>query len=57
VARLVLVPADDDERKVADRFRSGRFYRVTPRWIRFIDNARGFAQREERVMDLDGTPG
>lgn len=47
VARLLEAPASDDERKVAARFRAGRFYRITPGWIRLIDNTRGFASREE----------
>jgi hypothetical protein len=47
VARVVRDAQADEERKVAERFRGSRFYRVVPRWIRYIDNTRGFAQREE----------
>ena len=38
---------DKDERVLAERVRKTPFYQLCPRWIRFIDNARGFGHKTE----------
>lgn len=38
---------DVDEAILAERLESTPFYQLQPRWIRFIDNARGFGHKTE----------
>jgi len=42
---------DGDGLKIYQRFQKSAFYCVTPKWIRFIDNSRGFGFKEELVLD------
>ncbi len=43
--------ADPAGAKMAERFAKASFYRFVPAWARLIDNARGFAARDEFVRD------
>ena len=42
---------DGDALKIYQRFQKSTFYRITPKWIRFIDNTRGFGFKEEVKLD------
>jgi uncharacterized protein YhbP (UPF0306 family) len=44
-------PGDANERILAERLRSTPYYRLRPRRIRFIDNARGFGWKTEISLD------
>lgn len=50
VRRLFEAPRDDSERLIADRLRSTAFWRLTPRWVRLVDNSRGFGWKQELVL-------
>lgn len=50
LARLLDSPADEQERRVSQRFATARFYALRPTRLRFIDNSRGFGHREEFAL-------
>lgn len=43
---------DENSERVKQRFQTSNFYVVTPGFIRFIDNARGFGFKEEYYLSL-----
>lgn len=45
--RMLQAGADDSERLIASRLLSSPFYCIQPRWIRLIDNSRGFGNKQE----------
>jgi uncharacterized protein YhbP (UPF0306 family) len=47
---LFEAPRTTDEGTIAQRLQSASLYRLTPHWIRLIDNTRGFGHREELVL-------
>jgi hypothetical protein len=47
VKALFEAPRSADEQTIAQRLKNTDFWRVTPSWIRLIDNARGFGFRIE----------
>ena len=47
VQRLFEAPRDDSERLIGHRLRGANFYRLTPRWIRIVDNNEGFGWKWE----------
>ena len=47
VKALFETPRSVDERTIAERLRDTDFWRVTPRFIRLIDNGRGFGFKQE----------
>jgi uncharacterized protein YhbP (UPF0306 family) len=47
VGMLVRSPADATQSRIAEKFGSSVFYRVTPLRLRYIDNTRGFGKPEE----------
>ena len=49
-----ILEAVDDEgaEQVKQRFQSSDFYAVTPDFVRFIDNSRGFGFKEEYYLNL-----
>lgn len=47
VGMLVRAAVQAGGSRVAEKFKSSVFYRVTPRHVRHIDNTRGFGQPEE----------
>ncbi len=50
IARMVHAPEGSDERAIAGRLTSAAVYCFVPRWIRLIDNSRGFGFKEEFVL-------
>lgn len=47
VGMLVHAPAGAIEARIAEKFASSAFYRITPQRLRYIDNARGFGKPVE----------
>ena len=43
-------PRSADEESIAKRIKAANLYRMTPHWIRLIDNSRGFGYKEELVL-------
>ena len=50
LARLLESPVDEQESRVRERFAAATFYVFEPRLLRFIDNTRGFASRQEWTL-------
>lgn len=50
VARLFEAPRNDSERVIGERLRRTAFWRLTPRWVRVIDNREGFGFKEELTL-------
>jgi hypothetical protein len=47
VKALFEAPRSADEQTIAERLKNTDFWRITPRYIRLIDNRRGFGFRQE----------
>ena len=47
VAYMIRSPADATQSRIAEKFGSSVFYRITPLRLRYIDNSRGFGKPEE----------
>lgn len=47
VGTLFETPRNADEEIIARRLKAAHLYRLKPRWIRLIDNRRGFGYKEE----------
>jgi uncharacterized protein YhbP (UPF0306 family) len=47
VRALFEMPKSRDEESIAQRLRAAKLYRLKPRWIRLIDNSRGFGYKFE----------
>ena len=47
VKALFELPRSGEEQLIADRLKAADLYRLTPDWIRLIDNRRGFGYKEE----------
>ena len=47
VKALIDKPANDQEKRIGAAFAKSHFYRVTPTFLRFINNADGFSSRNE----------
>jgi hypothetical protein len=47
VGMLVRTPGDATQFRIAEKFASSDFYRITPLRLRYIDNTRGFGRPEE----------
>jgi len=54
VGMLVRTPADATQTRIAEKFCSSVFYRITPQRLRFIDNTRGFGKPEEIDLQVPG---
>ena len=50
VRALFETPRNPDEATIAERLKAAQLYRLEPRWIRLIDNRRGFGYKEECVL-------
>lgn len=50
VAALLKAAEGSQERMIADRLLQSTFYRITPSWIRFIDNTISFGHRSEVTL-------
>jgi len=44
-------PRDRNEETIGKRLRAANFYRLTPDWLRLIDNSRWFGYKEELRLD------
>jgi len=47
IHRLLELPETEDEKKIAEQFRSISVFRFKPDWIRLLDNSLGFGSKEE----------
>jgi uncharacterized protein YhbP (UPF0306 family) len=47
IRAMVDSPGNDEERKIARAFLESRFFRLTPSFIRLVDNSAGFGTRAE----------
>jgi uncharacterized protein YhbP (UPF0306 family) len=47
VRALFEMPKNQDEETIAQRLKSASLYCLKPRWIRLIDNGRGFGYKFE----------
>ena len=47
VKALIDNPANDQEKRIGAAFHKSHFFRVTPTFVRFINNADGFSSRNE----------
>jgi len=47
VRKLFEAPQGDDEETIAKRLKAANMYRLTPDWIRLIDNRRWFGYKRE----------
>ena len=47
IQALVEAPTNDDERKIAHAFHTSDFFRLSPTFIRLVDNSAGFGTRAE----------
>lgn len=50
VRELIEAPKSDQEKLIAERLGDAQFYRITPQWLRYIDNSRAFGHKEEFVL-------
>jgi uncharacterized protein YhbP (UPF0306 family) len=50
VAELIQASEGSNDRLIADRLMQSKFYCITPSWIRFIDNTKGFGHRSEVTL-------
>jgi uncharacterized protein YhbP (UPF0306 family) len=45
--RLYGAPENDQDRLIVAHLLESHFYRISPKWIRLIDNSKGFGHKEE----------
>ena len=45
--KLYQAPENEQDRQVAVRLSTSNFYCISPRWVRLIDNSKGFGHKEE----------
>ena len=50
LGQIFNAPSNPEEEKIAQRLEQSRFYRISPRWIRLIDNKQGFSHKQELVI-------
>lgn len=50
VKALFEMPTTKDEETIAERLKAANLYRLTPRWIRLIDNSRWFGYKTEIAL-------
>ena len=48
--KLYQVPENKQERQIVARLLESNFYRISPIWIRLIDNSKGFGYKEEMIF-------
>jgi uncharacterized protein YhbP (UPF0306 family) len=48
--KLYEAPENEQERLIAARLLQSHFYRISPKWVRLIDNSKGFGHKEEVVF-------
>lgn len=47
IRELIEAPESDQEKIISERLKAAQFYRITPQWLRYIDNSRAFGHKEE----------
>ena len=45
--KLYEAPENEQDRQIVARLSESHFYRITPSWVRLIDNSKGFGHKEE----------
>lgn len=50
VKALYEMPRSPDEQTIAERLKAASLYRLTPHWIRLVDNSRRFGFKEEITL-------
>ncbi len=50
VRELIEAPKSDQEKLIAERLGNAQFYRITPQWLRYIDNSQAFGHKEEFLL-------
>jgi uncharacterized protein YhbP (UPF0306 family) len=48
--KLYQAPENEQDRQIIARLSESHFYRVTPKWVRLIDNNKGFGHKEEMIF-------
>jgi hypothetical protein len=48
--KLYQAPENEQGRQIVARLLESHFYRISPKWIRLIDNRKGFGHKEEAVF-------
>jgi uncharacterized protein YhbP (UPF0306 family) len=41
---------NEPDRQIVARLLESHFYRISPKWIRLIDNSKGFGHKEEMIF-------
>jgi len=52
IKNMLEAPVSDNAKQVKERYLASNFYVVTPDFVRFIDNKRGFGFKEEYYLSL-----
>jgi hypothetical protein len=45
--KLYQAPENEQDRQVVARLLESHFYRISPKWVRLIDNSKGFGHKDE----------
>jgi len=45
--KLYQAPENEQDRQIVARLMESHFYRISPEWVRLIDNGKGFGHKEE----------
>ena len=48
--KLYQAPENEPDRQIVARLLESHFYRISPKWIRLIDNSKGFGHKEEMIF-------
>lgn len=48
--KMYHAPENEQEKQIVTRLLESRFYRISPTWIRLIDNNKGFGHKEEMLF-------
>lgn len=50
VRELFEAPGTEQERVIAERLKAAQYYKISPLWLRYIDNSRAFGHKEEFAL-------
>lgn len=50
IRQLAQQPANNQEKIIGERLLASDFYRITPKWLRLIDNSESFGFKEEMTL-------
>jgi uncharacterized protein YhbP (UPF0306 family) len=48
--KLYQASENEQDRQIVARLLESHFYRISPKWIRLIDNSKGFGHNEEMIF-------